>query len=70
VTVADTAVTCPLCGAGASLRYSRCQDLEYFLPHLPSRALRQVLTPRDDLNRYTRSRWRVLRTVYAGLPPR
>ncbi|MGQ0805357.1 MAG: fatty acid desaturase family protein [Actinomycetota bacterium] len=39
-------------------------------PHLPYRALRQVLEPSDDVNQYTRSRWRVLRAVYAGLPAR
>jgi len=38
-------------------------------PHLPYRALRQVLVPTDDPNEYTRSRWQVLRAVYAGLPP-
>ncbi|MGQ0805356.1 MAG: class I SAM-dependent methyltransferase [Actinomycetota bacterium] len=27
----DTAVSCPLCGGGASLRYSGCEDLEYFM---------------------------------------
>ena len=37
-------------------------------PHLPYRALRRLLTPVDDVNRYSRSRWRVLRAVYAGLP--
>jgi len=39
-------------------------------PHLPYRALRQIVVPSDDPNRYTRSRWRVLRAVYAGLPAR
>jgi fatty acid desaturase len=37
-------------------------------PHLPYRALRRLVEPSDDVNRYTRSRWRVLRAVYAGLP--
>lgn len=27
----STVVSCPLCGSAASLRYSQCQDLEYFL---------------------------------------
>ena len=31
MTAADTTVSCSLCGAGASLRYSGCEDLEYFL---------------------------------------
>jgi fatty acid desaturase len=40
-------------------------------PHLPYRALRQVSEPSDDdVNRYTRSRWHVLRAVYTGLPAR
>ncbi|HUF83191.1 MAG TPA: fatty acid desaturase, partial [Acidimicrobiia bacterium] len=40
-------------------------------PHLPYRALRRVVEPNgDDVNRYARSRWRVLRAVYAGLPAR
>jgi fatty acid desaturase len=38
-------------------------------PHLPYRALRPLLVPADDVNRYARSRWRVLRAVYTGLPP-
>jgi fatty acid desaturase len=39
-------------------------------PHLPYRALRQIVVPSDDVNRYTRSRSQVLRAVYAGLPAR
>jgi fatty acid desaturase len=38
-------------------------------PHLPYRALeRLVVRGDDDVNRYTRSRWRLLRAVYRGLP--
>ncbi len=42
----------------------------HLYPHLPYRALRHVLVPSDDVNRYSRRRWRVLRAVYVGLPPR
>jgi len=38
-------------------------------PHLPYRALdRLVVRTDDDVNRYVRSRWRVLRALYRGLP--
>jgi fatty acid desaturase len=37
-------------------------------PHLPYRALRHLCVPCADVNRYARSRWTVLRAVYAGLP--
>ena len=37
-------------------------------PHLPYRALRVLCEPSDDVNRYSRRRWVVLRAVYAGLP--
>jgi fatty acid desaturase len=36
-------------------------------PHLPYRALRGVCSPSDDVNRYSTSRWAVLRSIYAGL---
>lgn len=40
-------------------------------PHLPYRALKDlVVRGEDDVNRYTRSRWSVLRAVYRGLPSR
>jgi fatty acid desaturase len=37
-------------------------------PHLPYRALRGLVVPTEDVNRYAKSRWRVLRSMYAGLP--
>jgi fatty acid desaturase len=37
-------------------------------PHLPYRALRDLVVPTDDPNRYAKSRWRILRSIYAGLP--
>jgi fatty acid desaturase len=37
-------------------------------PHLPYRALRHLVVPSDDLNRYVRSRSAVLRAAYRGLP--
>jgi fatty acid desaturase len=37
-------------------------------PHLPWRALPGLVVPTDDLNRWARSRWAVMRAVYAGLP--
>ncbi len=40
----------------------------HLYPHLPYRALRHVLEPSDDPNRYSRSRWRTLRAIYRGLP--
>lgn len=36
-------------------------------PHLPWRALRAVARPCDDPNRYARSRWAVMRALWAGL---
>jgi fatty acid desaturase len=39
-------------------------------PYLPYRALRHAALPDDDRNRYTRSRWAVMRSIYLGLPPR
>jgi hypothetical protein len=37
-------------------------------PHLPYRALRHLVEPTEDRNRYAKSRWSVLRSIYAGLP--
>jgi fatty acid desaturase len=37
-------------------------------PHLPYRALKQLVTDTDDINAYSRSRTAVLRAVYRGLP--
>jgi fatty acid desaturase len=37
-------------------------------PHLPYRALRHLVVPTDDRNRYAKSRWSVLRSIHAGLP--
>jgi fatty acid desaturase len=37
-------------------------------PHLPYRALRGLCVPSGDVNKYARSRWVVLRTIYRGLP--
>jgi fatty acid desaturase len=37
-------------------------------PHLPYRALRHLVEPTEDRNRYATSRWSVLRSTYAGLP--
>jgi fatty acid desaturase len=37
-------------------------------PHLPYRALKGLVVPEVDLNRYTRSRWQVMRAIYRGLP--
>jgi fatty acid desaturase len=37
-------------------------------PHLPYRALRHLVEPTEDRNRYAKSRWSVLRSMYAGLP--
>ena len=37
-------------------------------PHLPYRALRGLVVPDGGVDRYSRSRWRVLRAVYARLP--
>jgi fatty acid desaturase len=37
-------------------------------PYLPYRALRHLVEPTEDRNRYAKSRWGVLRSIYAGLP--
>jgi fatty acid desaturase len=37
-------------------------------PHLPYRALRRLVDPTADVNRYARRRWVILRAVYRGLP--
>jgi fatty acid desaturase len=37
-------------------------------PHLPYRALKGLVVREVDFNRYTRSRWQVLRAIYRGLP--
>ncbi len=37
-------------------------------PHLPYRALRHQVVPSEDHNRFSRSRWEILRAIYAGLP--
>jgi fatty acid desaturase len=37
-------------------------------PHLPYRALRALVDPGADVNRYARKRWAVLRAAYKGLP--
>jgi fatty acid desaturase len=40
----------------------------HLYPHLPYRALRHILERSDDPNRYSRSRWGTLRSIYRGLP--
>jgi fatty acid desaturase len=37
-------------------------------PHLPYRALRHLVEPTEDRNRYAKSRWSVLQSIYVGLP--
>jgi len=37
-------------------------------PFLPYRALPQLVVQSDDRNRYSRSRWSILRAIYVGLP--
>jgi fatty acid desaturase len=37
-------------------------------PHLPYRALRRLVVPVEDRNRYAKSRWSVLKAIYVGLP--
>jgi fatty acid desaturase len=37
-------------------------------PHLPYRALKGLVVGEVDFNRYTRSRWQVMRAIYRGLP--
>jgi fatty acid desaturase len=39
-------------------------------PHLPYRALKRTARPSNDRNRYTRSRWAVMKSIYLGLPAR
>jgi hypothetical protein len=41
---------------------------EHVYPHLPYRGLKGLVVREIDFNRYTRSRWQVLRAIYRGLP--